>query len=72
MKETANCLIAGRRFILLGVLYAGHTETVSGQIIAEPVPTVLKPEAKVTHMINLEICIKSFLIDDLVKQVPGL
>ena len=36
-----------------------------------PVPTNMAPVAKVTHMINLGICIKSFMIDDLAKQIPG-
>lgn len=68
---TADGIAFGHRFIFVGVLYAGHTETVNGQIVAEPVPTNTGPVAKVTHMINLGICIKSYLISDLAKQIPG-
>ena len=69
--STANALVMGTRFALIGVLYAGHTETMNGQIVAEPVPTNLAPVAKVTHMINLGLCIKSSLIEDLAVQIPG-
>ena len=61
----------GTRFALIGVLYAGHTETVDGYIVAEPIPTNLTPVAKVQHMINLGLCIKSTLIEDLGAQIPG-
>ncbi len=69
--STANALVMGTRFALIGVLYAGHTETIKGQIVAEPVPTNLTPVAKVTHIINLGLCIKSALIEDLAAQIPG-
>lgn len=69
--STANALVMGTRFALIGVLYAGHTETVNGHIVAEPVPTNLAPVAKVKHMINLGLCIKSALIEDLAAQIPG-
>lgn len=69
--STANALVMGTRFALIGVLYAGHTETINGQIVAEPVPTNLAPVAKVTHIINLGLCIKSALIEDLAAQIPG-
>lgn len=69
--STGKALVMGTRFALIGVLYAGHTETVNGHIVAEPVPTNLTPVAKVKHMINLGLCIKSALIEDLVAQIPG-
>lgn len=69
--STANALVMGTRFALIGVLYAGHIETVTGQIVAEPIPTHLTPVAKVKHMINLGLCIKSALIEDLTAQIPG-
>jgi hypothetical protein len=69
--STANALVMGTRFALIGVLYAGHTETVNGHIVAEPIPTNLAPVAKVKHMINLGLCIKSALIEDLAAQIPG-
>jgi hypothetical protein len=69
--STPNGVAMGVRFALIGVLYAGHTETMSGQIVAEPVPTNLAPVAKVTHIINLGLCIKSALIEDLASQIPG-
>jgi len=69
--STANALVMGTRFALIGVLYAGHTETVNGHIVAEPIPTNLTPVAKVKHMINLGLCIKSALIEDLAAQIPG-
>jgi len=64
-------IVMGTRFALIGVLRAGHTETMNGQIVAEPVPTNLAPVAKVTHMINLGLCIKSSLIEDLADQITG-
>lgn len=67
---TANGIAMGTRFALIGVLYAGHTETMNGQIVAEPVPTNMTPVAKVTHIINLGLCIKSALIEDLAAQIP--
>ena len=69
--STADALVMGTRFALIGVLYAGHTETVNGHIVAEPIPTNLTPVAKVKHMINLGLCIKSALIEDLAAQIPG-
>lgn len=69
--STTNGLAMGTRFALIGVLYAGHTETVNGHIVAEPIPTNLTPVAKVTHIINLGLCIKSALIEDLAAQIPG-
>ncbi|WP_346899021.1 serine protease [uncultured Roseibium sp.] len=69
--STPNAFIMGGRFALIGVLYAGHTETVDGHIVAEPIPTNLMPVAKVKHMINLGLCIKSVLIEDLAAQIPG-
>lgn len=69
--STPNGLAMGTRFALIGVLYAGHTETMNGQIVAQPVPTNLAPVAKVTHIINLGLCIKSALIEDLASQIPG-
>lgn len=69
--STANALVMGTRFALIGVLYAGHTETVNGHIVAEPIPTNLAPVAKVKHLINLGLCIKSALIEDLTAQIPG-
>jgi hypothetical protein len=68
--STPNGLVMGTRFALIGVLYAGHTETMNGQIVAEPVPTNLASVAKVTHIINLGLCIKSALIEDLAGQIP--
>jgi hypothetical protein len=68
--STANALVMGTRFALIGVLYAGHTETMNGQIVSEPVPTNLAPVAKVTHIINLGLCIKSALIEDFAAQIP--
>jgi len=68
--STPNAFVMGGRFALIGVLYAGHTETMNGQIVAEPVPTNLAPVAKVTHIINLGLCIKSALIEDLAAQIP--
>lgn len=68
--STPNGVVMGTRFALIGVLYAGHTETMNGQIVAEPVPTNLAPVAKVTHIINLGLCIKSALIEDLASQIP--
>jgi len=67
--STADALVMGTRFALIGVLYAGHTETVNGHIVAEPVPTNLAPVAKVKHMINLGLCIKSSLIEDLTSEL---
>jgi Trypsin-like peptidase domain len=69
--STANGLAMGTRFALLGVLYAGHTETVNGDIVAEPIPTNIMSVARVKHMINLGLCIKSALIEDLATQIPG-
>lgn len=69
---TANALVMGTRFALIGVLYAGHTETMNGQIVANPVPANLAPVAKVTHMINLGLCVKSALTEDLAAQITGL
>lgn len=69
--STPTGYVIGNRFALVGVLYAGHTETVNGEIVAEPVPTSLMPVAKTKHMINLGICIKSQLVEDLAKQIPG-
>jgi hypothetical protein len=69
--STPNGITMGTRFALIGVLYAGHTETINGQIVAEPVPTNLAPVAKVTQIINLGLCIKSALIEDLAAQIPG-
>ena len=69
--STTNALVMGTRFALIGVLYAGHTETVNGHIVAEPVPTNLTPVAKVKHMINLGLCVKSALIEDFAAQIPG-
>ncbi|WP_220792256.1 S1 family peptidase [Gluconacetobacter azotocaptans] len=68
--STSSGLAMGTRFALIGILYAGHTETMNGQIVAEPVPTSLAPVAKVTHIINLGLCIKSALIEDLAAQIP--
>jgi hypothetical protein len=67
---SSGLVMGGTRFALIGVLYAGHTETMNGQIVAEPVPTGLAPVAKVTHIINLGLCIKSALIEDLAAQIP--
>jgi hypothetical protein len=64
-------LAIGTRFALIGVLYAGHTQTINGTIVSEPIPTHLAPVAKLTHMINLGLCIKSVLIEDLATQVIG-
>lgn len=69
--STATGVAVGTRFALVGVLYAGHTETISGHIVPEPVPTNLGPIAKITHIINLGLCIKSVLIEDLAAQIPG-
>lgn len=69
--STQDGIVMGTRFALIGILYAGHTETINGQITAEPVPTKLTPIAKVKHMINLGLCIKSALIEDLPAQLPG-
>lgn len=63
--STADGLAMGTRFLLVGVLYAGHTETMDGHIVANQIPTSLNPVAKVTHMINLGLCIKSALIEDI-------
>ena len=60
----------GTRFSLLGVLYAGHTQTVNGRIVAEPVPTNFVSVAKIESMINLGICIRSELIEDLAALIP--
>lgn len=68
--STPTSFVMGNRFALIGVLYAGHTETVNGHIVAEPVPTNLTPVAKVKQMINLGLCIKSELIEDLLAQIP--
>lgn len=67
--STGTSLSIGFRFALIGVLYAGHTETMDGQVIAEPIPTNLSPIARVTHMINLGLCIKSALIEELATQI---
>ncbi len=67
---TANGITVGSRFALIGVLYAGHTETINGKIVAEPVPTNIGNVAKVTHIINLGLCIKAQLIEDLEAQIP--
>lgn len=69
--STKGGIAMGTRFALIGVLYAGHTETVNGRIVAEPIPTNVAPVAKVKHMINLGLCIKSALIEDLAAQIPG-
>lgn len=69
--STVNGLAMGTRFALIGVLYAGHTETIDGHIVAEPIPTNLTPVAKVRHMINLGLCIKSVLIEELATQISG-
>lgn len=63
-------LMEGTRFSLLGVLYAGHTQTVNGRIVAEPVPTNFVSVAKIESMINLGICIRSELIEDLAALIP--
>lgn len=67
--STPNAIVMGTRFALIGVLYAGHTETVNGSIVAEPIPTNLTPVAKVKHMINLGLAIKSSLIEELSSQI---
>ncbi|CAM8655116.1 S1 family peptidase [Sphingobium cupriresistens] len=72
--STSDALVMGSRFALLGVLYAGHTETVNGHIVAEPIPSNLGPVAKVKHMINLGLCIKSSMLVDLgteLQRMPG-
>lgn len=66
-----DALVMGSRFALLGILYAGHTETVTGDIVTEPIPTNLKPVAKAEHMINLGLCIKSDRLEELAAQIPG-
>jgi len=66
---TKNGLTMGTRFAVIGILHAGHIQTINGQIVAEPVPTKLAPVAKVKHMINLGLCIKSALIEDLFAQI---
>ena len=68
---SGNSLIVGSRFYLLGILYAGHTQKVNGEIVSVPVPTSVKPVAQIEQIINLGLCIKSELINDLVGQIPG-
>lgn len=68
--STPKGLFVGTRFALLGVLYAGHTETVNGHIVAEPIPTNFTSIAWIKHMINLGLCIKSALIEDMATEIP--
>jgi len=61
----------GNRVHLLGVLYAGHYQTVTGEIITKPIPTANVPFTEIQQMIHLGICAKSSRILELADEIPG-
>ena len=61
----------GTRFHLLGLLYAGHYQRATGEIVTIPAPTTARTVAQVDQMIHLGICVKSTRIKELEKLLPG-
>jgi hypothetical protein len=54
-----RAFVGGDRIILLGVLYAGPVQTVTGEIVVTPVPTDTRPVPVSKIPINLGLCIKA-------------
>lgn len=67
--STNKGLAFGTRFALMGILYAGHTQTFDGQIRVVDIPNALVPVAQTSLMINLGICVKSDLIEQMSYQI---
>ena len=59
-----NTVVMGGRLLLIGVLYAGHTHTATGEIKVVPIPTVTVPIAVSSIPNNLGICIWSSRITE--------
>jgi trypsin-like peptidase len=59
----------GTRFILLGVLYAGHQQLATGEIVAAPAPTATGDVAVIKQMVHLGLCIKSTRIRELMALI---
>lgn len=60
-----NGIVMGTRFMLLGVLYAGPQQTVTGEIVTVTIPTSNKRDISVSNvMINIGYAVKSRRILD--------
>jgi len=62
---TPQGVFIGNRLWLLGILYAGHYQIASGEVISAPAPTSTLGIAEVQQMIHLGICVRSTRLLDL-------
>ncbi|WP_102803025.1 S1 family peptidase [Klebsiella michiganensis] len=69
MFATENGFAAGERFILLGVLYAGPTVNVGGEVEIINVPTTMTAVVNTSLVMNLGLVIKAEKILDFKKLV---
>ncbi len=65
---TPGGLAMGNRLMLLGVLFAGHTRTETGEIRQEVVPTQLVPTVAITQMVHLGICLHA---DQIIEMIDA-
>jgi hypothetical protein len=68
---TPDGIAIGTRFHLLGVLYGGHFQISTGEVVTAPAPTNVRSVAQVNQMIHLGICVKSTRIAELEQHIPG-
>lgn len=62
----------GNRFLVLGVLYAGHQMTNHGEVIAAPAPTTHISHVEMRQMIHLGLCLRASRIVELKAQLGAI
>lgn len=67
--STKAGMYLSNRFLLLGVLFAGHHADSHGKIIVAPAPTALEPQVVVQQMIHLGVAIKASCITDIQAEL---
>ena len=70
--KNGNFYFGTDRLIFLGILYAGPTMTLQGEIVTETIPTIQQNFSRSQMMINLGYYIKSYEIDKLRNIIKGM
>jgi hypothetical protein len=68
--KNGGILINGGRTAFIGVLYAGPTISVQGQIVPRPIPTSMSFAVTSSTMMHLGYCIRAELVTFLDAEVP--
>jgi hypothetical protein len=69
---TENGIVLGGRLLFIGILYATHLHTVTGEIKEVTIPTATQPRAFSAIPNNLGICIRSSRLADFVPSLKQL